>query len=228
MLRRSLLLAAAFAASAADPAYARSDELRIGLIHQQTPSWCWAASASMALKFLGFPDINEVRNYQCGVVAAAFPYCEYDCTRCDRALDRMPTFVELLERYRNRTQHGRLTGLRASFRPNYVAYPEFERIKRSIDRSYPVIGGVSLGKGPKNPADAQHAILITGYDDNHLGSGEPWVTILDPYPYKKGESPWLKRGVSARRISGKLLVPWRVARERMNLTSAVFLEQRSA
>ena len=68
----------------------------------------------MALKFLGFPDINEVRNYQCGVVAATFPYCEDDCTRCDRALDRMSTFVELLERYRDRTQHGRATGLRAA------------------------------------------------------------------------------------------------------------------
>jgi len=182
VFRRSLLLATAIAVGAADPAFARSHELKIGLIHQQTPSWCWAASASMALKFLGFPDINEVRNYQCGVVAATFPYCEYDCTKCDRALDRMPTFVELLERYRDRAQHGRATGLRAAFRPNYVAYPEFDRIKRSIDRSYPVIGGVSLNGGRGTIFGAFTGILLLYLIQNVLTLGgvpAQWISALN-------------------------------------------------
>jgi hypothetical protein len=35
-----------------------------------------AASASMALELLDFPDINPGKNYQCGVVAATFPRCD--------------------------------------------------------------------------------------------------------------------------------------------------------
>lgn len=194
---------------------------------QQSPVWCWAASASMALKYLGFPDINEVKNYQCGVVAAAFPECEDDCTQCDVALDKMPSFVTLLQRYRERT-NGRPIGVQASFRPNYVAYPEFAEIKRSIDLSYPVIGGISLGTKPNDPALSQHAILITGYDDNHLGTGVPWVAILDPYPYARGESPWARAGYRASRYARTLMVPWSFVRDRMNLTSAVFLEDRRA
>jgi len=226
--RRFLLLAAVCAAGFADPAFARHRELNVGLITQQSPVWCWAASASMALKYLGFPDINPVRNYQCGVVAAAFPDCEYDCTRCETPLDRMSTFVALLERYRERTKHSRPAARQLSLRPNYVAYPEFDRIKRSINLSYPVIGGVSVGRRPVNPAEAQHAVLITGYDDDYRGTGERWVVVMDPFPYAGGESPWLHAGYSARRSTGKLMVPWRVLRDRMNLSSAVFLEDRSA
>jgi hypothetical protein len=224
-LRRAiLLLAAALSASAAAPASAHRHDLKVRFMAQQTPSWCWAASASMALKFLGFPDINEVSNYQCGVVAATFPECEDDCTKCNVALDRMPSFVTLLERYRDLTK-GRPIGVGAPFRPNYVAYPEFASIKQSIDLSYPVIGGISVGQPPADPALSQHAILITGYDDDHLGTGEPWVVILDPYPYSPGESPWLSAGY--RSSAGRLTVPWRFVRDRMNLTSAVFLEARA-
>jgi hypothetical protein len=214
-------------AASADPAQARHHELKVGFIAQQSPVWCWAASASMALKYLGFPDINEVKNYQCGVVAAAFPDCEDDCTQCDVALDRMPSFVTLLDRYRDRTSGGPI-GVRARFSPNYVAYPDFDQIKRSIDLSYPVIGGISLGEKPADPALSQHAVLITGYDDNHLGSGEPWVTILDPYPYSRGESPWASAGYRVSRSARTLTVPWRFVRDRMNLTSAVFLEKQTA
>lgn len=177
----------------------------------------------MALKFLGFPDINPVKNYQCGVVAAAFPECEDDCTQCEVALDKMPSFVTLLNRYRRRTAHGYPTVPRKSFSPKYVAYPDFARVKQSIDRSYPVIGGISLDAGPTDPDYAQHAVLITGYDDDHLGSGEPWVVVLDPYPYEAGASPWAKAGYHPRRRGGKLLVPWSFVRDRMNLRSAVFL-----
>ena len=229
LLNRCVLaLVAAGTAMGTEPAVGHSRELNVRLIKQETPSWCWAASASMALKFLGFPDINEASNYQCGVVAATFPECEDDCSRCDVALDQMPSFVELLQRYRHRASLDQPDRLQASLRPNYVAYPEFARIKRSIDRFYPVIGGISMGQGPTDPALAQHAILITGYDDNHRGTGEPWVVVMDPYPYERGESPWARAGYRARPSSGKLVVPWRFIRERMNLTSAVFLNDRSA
>jgi hypothetical protein len=221
--RGLLLLAAASVSSGIHPAYAHRTELQAELVVQQKPSWCWAATASMALKFLGFPDINPARNYQCGVVAAAFPNCEDDCTKCDMTLEGMPSFVNLLERYRDRTRHAS-----TSFQPYYLPNPDFRRIKQSIDLHYPVIVGVSADEKPTDPALAEHAVLITGYDDDHLGTGEPWVVVLDPYPYRRGENPWANAGFAAARARGPVLVPWSFMQERMNLSSAVFLQKATA
>jgi len=71
-------------------------------------------------------------------------------------------------------------------------------------------------------------VLITGYDDDYHGTGEEWVIIRDPYPYERGASPYAAAGYAFDAASGKARLPWRVLRDRMNLTSAVFLEKRSA
>jgi hypothetical protein len=225
---RLLLLAAVSAGSGVQSAHAHRTELKTELVVQQTPSWCWAATASMALKVLGFPDINPGKNYQCGVVAAAFPQCDDDCTKCDTELDTMPSFVRLLERYRDLSMRGKSLGLKASFHPNYVAYPGLRRIEHSIDLSFPVIAGISAGERPSDPAQPEHSVLITGYDDDHNGTGETWMIVRDPYPYASEENPWTNAGYPYRRPSGTALVPWRVLRGEMNLTSAVFLLKAAA
>jgi hypothetical protein len=226
--RRLLLLAAACAASGALPAYGQRTELKTDLIVQQTPSWCWAAAASMALNMLGFPDINPAKNYQCGVVAAAFPNCDDDCTKCETTLDNMAKFVGVLDRYRDLAQRGHPTALQAAFKPNFTLYPSFVRIKRSLDHSYPVIAGVSFDGAPADPAVPEHALLITGYEENYLGTGEVWMIVRDPFPYEAGADPYSMFGYPYRRSTGKATVPWRTLRDRMNLTSAVFLEKLSA
>lgn len=227
-MRWLLLLAAVCASSGVQPAHARRMELRTELVSQETPSWCWAASASMALKLLDFPDINEARNYQCGVVAAAFPRCGDDCTKCDRTIPTMESFVPILNRYRDLASPGKREGLQASFSPNYTSNPTFRGVKRSLDRSFPVLAGISPDGAPRNPAASEHAILLTGYDDDYLGTGQTWFIIRDPYPYAEGENPWMNAGYAYASGSGTALVPWRVLRNRMNLTSAVFLTRMTA
>lgn len=223
-----LFLAAASASFVPTPVLAQRTELNLAVVKQETPVWCWAASASMALKLLGFPDINPVRNYQCGVVAAAFPDCDADCTKCITSLESMEDLVGVLARYK--AISGKPVRLRRPelFRPNYVAYPHWTEIKHSLDLSYPVIAGISPDQKPRNPAETEHAVLITGYDDNYRGTGEKWVVLRDPYPYEREKSPYTVAGYPFQSDSGKAELPWRILRDRMNLTSAVFLEPGSA
>ena len=227
-MRRTLLLLAAWHASnGVQPAHAQQAELKTEFISQQTPSWCWAATAGMALKFLKFADINPVRNYQCGVVAAAFPDCDDDCTRCDTSLGTMTGFVWVLNRCRALALRGKPVGLQRDFSPNCVAYPTYLHVRRSLNMSYPVIGGISADRKPLSPAEPQHAVLITGYDDDYQASGEAWVVLRDPYPYAAGKSPWPNSGYPYRQDTGRAMVPWRVLRDRINLSSAVFLESQT-
>jgi hypothetical protein len=182
----------------------------------------------MALQLLGFPDLNPGRNYQCGVVAAAFPDCDDDCTKCVTPIDAMTNMVGVLDRYRDLAIQLNSAGFSGLFDPNYVSYPRWTRIKHSLDLSYPVIAGISPDGRPANPARSEHAILITGYDDNYRGSGEEWVIVRDPYPYARGTSPYASAGYPYQAASGTAQLPWRILRDRMNLTSAVFLEKLSA
>ena len=220
MRRAILLLAAASASLPAQPTLAQRTELQTRLITQQTEVWCWAATAGMALQLLGFADIDPASNYQCGVVAAAFPECRDDCTQCASALPLMTGFVPLLRRYGDLASH-REPHLLLS--PNYSSDPQWGRITRSLDLSYPVIAGISPDGMPNDPAAAEHSVLITGYDDDYRGSGERWVVVRDPYPYAYGESPYASVGYAYDAATGKAQLPWSVLRDQLNLTSAVFL-----
>jgi Peptidase_C39 like family len=215
------------ARASAYPAHADRTELKMHVVTQQTPVWCWAATASMALQQLGFADINPGRNYQCGVVAAAFPVCDDDCTKCVTSLKSMEKFVRLLDRYRDLSREA-APGPSKLFSPNYVANPRWNRIKHSLDLSFPVIAGISPDGRPADPGESQHTVLITGYDDDYRGTGEDWVIIRDPYPYEGAGNPYSDMGYRFDTASGRAQLPWRVLRDRLNLTSAVFLEKRSA
>jgi hypothetical protein len=221
-------VAAASASFVPSPAQADRTELKVPIVIQQTPAWCWAATSSMALTLLGFPDLNPAKNYQCGVVAAAFRDCWDDCTKCVTSLGSMERLVGVLDRYRDLSAEIDEHQSAQAFSPNYASFPRWERIKRSLDLAYPVIAGISPDGKPADPAEAQHTVLITGYEDNVGGSGEDWVIIRDPYPYEAGASPYARAGFRIQSASGKVRLPWRILRDRMNLTSAVFLEERSA
>ena len=223
-----LLLAAASASPVPHNVYAERIELRLPVITQQTPVWCWAATASMALENLGFPDLNPSKNYQCGVVAVAFEDCEDDCTKCVTSLGSLESLVTVLDRYRDLSAEQ--TGFTYSdrFSPNYAPHPSWGRIKSSLDLSYPVIAGISPDAKPEDPAQPEHTVLITGYDEDYRGTGQRWVIVRDPYPYERGASPYASAGFAYNAASGKAEIPWRVLRDRMNLSSVVFLEKTTA
>lgn len=220
-MRRVLLLLAAMSASLfTEPAFAQRIELKTRLITQQTDVWCWAATAGMALELLGFADIDPGRNYQCGVVAAAFPECRNDCTQCDSWLPLMTGFLPLLVRYDLVAGQGEPHMVLS---PVYSSDPQWGRITRSLDLSYPVIAGISPDEMPDDPAAAEHSVLITGYDDDYRGTGQQWVVVKDPYPYDDGDNPYASVGYAYDAATGKAQLPWSVLRDRLNLTSAVFL-----
>jgi hypothetical protein len=223
--RALLLLAAASANFILSPANAQRKELKANAITQQTPVWCWAATSSMALELLGFRNINPAKNYQCGVVAAAFPECDDDCTKCVTSLESMDRIVDVIERYRDLSLRKNSQETKQILKPTYVPHPAWALIERSIDLSYPVIAGISPDGKPNDAAQAQHAVLITGYDDDYRGTGEAWVSLRDPYPYAHGKSPYTMAGYSYEPATRKARLPWRVLRDRLNLTSAVFLER---
>ena len=227
MRSKLALLAAVSVILVSHPARAERTELKTNLVTQQTPVWCWAATASMALRMLGFPDIDPARNYQCGVVVAAFPGCEDDCTECVTRLGPLSDMVGVLDRYKALAA-ARGAEPDALFNPNYVADPQLSRIKRSLDLSHPVLAGISPDGRPRSPARAQHVVLITGYDDNHRGTGEDWVVVRDTYPYGDDGNPYVSAGYRFNAATGKVQLPWRVLRDRLNLSSAVFLEEQSA
>jgi len=52
--------------------------------------------------------------------------------------------------------------------------------------------------------------------------------VRDPYPYAEGENIWINAGYPYTAKTGRALVPWPVLRDRMNLTSAIFLEKMTA
>ena len=227
MKRALFLLAAASVNCVAFPVHARRKELKVNAVTQQTPVWCWAATSSMALELLGFRNINPAKNYQCGVVAAAFPDCDDDCTKCVTSLESMDRLVDVLDRYRDLSLGQDWAAPRQVLKPHYVPHPTWQSIKHSIDLSYPVIAGISPNGKPDDAAQAEHAVLITGYDDNYRGTGQVWVTLRDPYPYTSAQSPYAKAGYSYDASSRKARLPWRMLRDRLNLTSVVFLESAS-
>lgn len=223
-MRKAIAFIAAASAAVPYPAAAAHTEIRTSLIAQQTPVWCWAASASMALKLLGFPDIDPGKNYQCGVVVAAFPGCEDDCAACVTRLGPLSDLVGVLDRYKGLADKGHAQ-TDALFSPNYVAHPRLDRIKRSLDLSHPVLAGISPDGVPEFPGHAEHVVLIT-YEEDYRGSGEDWVTVRDPFPYRAGRNPYA--GYRLQAATGRVQLPWRVLLTKLNLSSAVFLEERSS
>jgi hypothetical protein len=72
----ALLGAALF--SVAKPA---PSDLDISPTFQQTPVWCWAASAEMVLTYYDIPDLNPVGDFQCAIAALVSPACVNNCAK---------------------------------------------------------------------------------------------------------------------------------------------------
>jgi hypothetical protein len=64
----SALAVVGVAALLGAPPAAADEQLPISPVFQQNPVWCWAAVGEMALRYLGYPSINPVGDYQFGIV----------------------------------------------------------------------------------------------------------------------------------------------------------------
>ena len=73
--------------------------------------------------------------------------------------------------------------------------------------------------------EPEHAILISGYDEltNNAGQRVRLVILNDPLVYSPGQGPYHPAGGYVVQPSGKVVIPWENLRNRLNLTSAIFL-----
>jgi hypothetical protein len=153
--------------------------LSIAPIAQQTPVWCWAASAEMVFRHYGLPSINPFDNYQCGIVAAYFQgACLYDCSLC---VAPIATLTEL-----QRVVNGYGVVARQSGRASPVLVSDaifralsMVEVVAEIDAGRPIIAGISAGGFPY-PNVSQHAVVVVGYD---ASGTQPMLLVNDPFPY---------------------------------------------
>src|SRR5262249_7148560 len=155
--------------------------LGIPPVAQQTPEWCWAASAQMVFQYLGFPNLNQVGNYQCGVVAAQGGQCMANCAYCLNGGGTTQRIAVVMQMYALLAQQ--MTGFQSpNFQPRSAGILSPQQITSYIDGNTPVIAGITPSSIPYPPGMgfSQHAVVIVGYDTSAGGFN---VVINDPYPY---------------------------------------------
>lgn len=174
---------AAGSASAPTPSAAKT--LAIAPIAQQSPVWCWAASAQMVFTYYGLPSLSNGNNYQCGIVAAywgnAYPACVFDCTLCQAGIGGMSDMQVLIDQYGivARSIFGvpsRVLGSRIIFNALTM-----QQVTAEIDAGRPVVAGISPN-GYRYPNISQHVVVIVGYDTTNASN--PRVIVNDPFPYE--------------------------------------------
>ncbi|WIW47687.1 C39 family peptidase [Bradyrhizobium sp. 62B] len=166
--------------------------LPIAPVAQQTPQWCFAASAAMIFEYLGYPNLNQFGNYQCAVVAAQGGPCMANCGMCLNAGGTVQRVAMIMQSYAIMAQQ--LAGYR---NPDVVLQfrgilPPAE-IARQIDNDGPILAGISPGQVPFPPGlgFSQHAVVVVGYESHPNGFD---VILNDPFPYMGMANPYLVAG----------------------------------
>jgi hypothetical protein len=158
-----------------------SKQLPISPVYQQTPEWCWAATAQMVFAYDGLPDLNGSGNYQCGIVAAAFgpnSVCWTNCGACVTGIGSMSNMQNLVNGYGVLAVQLGIPSpvLSSSLLFSYLSY---QQVKTEILGSRPIVIGISP-TGFSLPNISEHVALIVGFDES---SGTPSLIINDPYPF---------------------------------------------
>ena len=171
---------------------ANATVLPVPIVMQQAPEWCFAASSSMILEFLGFPNLNQVGDYQCGVVGAQGGICAANCPSCMNGGGTMQNVGMIVQNYMlaalqftgfvNPTVHLNIAGLLPP-----------QLIIQEIDSGGPILAGISPSGIPYPPGlgVSQHAVVIVGYNGNAINL---IVVINDPYPYPPMADPYVAAG----------------------------------
>jgi hypothetical protein len=171
---------------------AQATDLDIDPIAQQAPEWCWAAAAQMVLTHYRFPNLNQVGNYQCGVVGAQGGMCAANCALCLGAGGTTQRIAAVLVNYAQVATA--MTGFQGEgFHPRTGGIMSPGQIIADIDNGAPILAGITPTGIPYPPGlgFSQHAVVIVGYegDEENLA-----VIINDPYPYSPPLIPYLLAG----------------------------------
>jgi hypothetical protein len=162
----------------ANPASAKI--LPISPVAQQTPVWCWAATAEMVFRHFNLPALNT--DYQCGIVAAyggPQSLCFSNCYNCISPIGGMAQMHTLINGYGIAANQYGFPSRVLSGRLLFNALT-MQQVVTEIDAGRPIIAGISPG-GFAYPNFSQHVVLVVGYDIN--GALPPRVIVNDPFPY---------------------------------------------
>lgn len=191
-MRMVMLALLALLALCSPPERADAAVLPISPVAQQTPEWCFAASAAMIFEYLGYPNLNQFGNYQCAVVAAQGGACMANCGMCLNAGGTMQHVALIMQSYATMAQ--RLVGYQ---NPSVILQfrgilPPAE-IAHQIDNDGPILAGISPGQIPFPPGFgvSQHAVVVVGYESHPNGFD---VILNDPFPYPGMGNPYLAAG----------------------------------
>jgi len=147
---------------------------------QQTPVWCWAATAQMVFEYYGLRNVGFNGDYQCGIVAAYFQgFCLSSCYACVTPIGGMADMQTLIQGY---GQFLTLNGIPSRVLTSTIRFGplSMQEVAAEIEANRPVIAGIS----PTNyafPNFSQHVVLVIGYETN--GSVPPRLIVNDPFPY---------------------------------------------
>jgi hypothetical protein len=181
---------------------------------QQTPVWCWAASAEMVLRYYGLPLLNPSGNYQCGIVAAYYgpnSSCYSNCFTCISPIGAMSNLQLLINNYgvvANQFFPSRVLSSRLVF-----SALTFSQLAAEINSNRPVVAGIS----PQNysyPNFSQHFVVIIGFD---TAGGVSSLIVNDPFPYAAAMTPDPYIQAGARQLqAGRYSIPYTTFLNQMN------------
>ena len=177
-----------------------SGQLRVPPVFQETPVWCWAASAEMVFRYYGLPNLNRAGDYQCGIVAVVFgpqSVCWYDCTRCLTGSGTVSNLQTVINEYGVAANQ---LGVPSRVLTSTLVFGPLRRdvLAAEISAGRPVVAGISPS-GFALPNLSEHFAVIAGFD---FTGGRTDVLVDDPFPYNLPEfsgrpNPYLAAGGQA-------------------------------
>lgn len=165
---------------------------------QQTPVWCWAASAEMVFRYYGLPNVNPYGNYQCGLIASWFygSACSVDCSLCQYPIGPMSNMQTLIDNY-GAFVYATL-GIPSRSLSSTLVFRAltFAEVVTEIASGRPVVVGISPGSGFALPNASEHIAVLVGYDNTN---GQQMLIVNDPFPfqappYNQYPNPYLQAG----------------------------------
>lgn len=191
---------------------------------QQTPVWCWAASAEMVMRYYGLPSANPA-SYQCGLIAAWFfgTACQNDCSLCITAIGPMSNMHRLITGYGAFMQStlgipSRSLSAQLEFRPLSTS-----EIATEISAGRPIVIGIAPGGGFALPNASAHIAVAIGYD--YRGT-VPYVIVNDPFPfqfppYSAYPNPYVAAG-GVELATGRYAVPHAALVQQLGWANTIF------
>ncbi len=206
---------------AAPPPEAAS--LSIAPTLQQTPVWCWAASAEMVFRYYGLPNVNPAGNYQCGLIASYFGgACGLDCSLCVAPIGPMSNMHQLLTGYGDFVT--RTYGIASRVLSGQLLFRvlAFDELSAEIAAGRPVVVGIAPGGGFALPNASSHIAVVVGYDAR---AGAAQVVVNDPFPfqyppYSAYPNPYVAAGGYSPRV-GQYVVPYAALVERLGWANSI-------